>query len=401
MKPRQSAEKPPKNGREQRGRILNFGFKRLDRLRSWLRAFIPDAHHVSRRERIFGCIGALLGLMCTEWISRQMLGETNPWFIAPMGASAVLLFAMPSSPLAQPWSVIGGNVISALVGITCAKLIGNPGFAAAVAVGLALVIMFQLRCLHPPGGAVALTAVLGGPAVVDLGYQFAFWPVAVDSLCLALFAVAFNVALGRRYPHRSQEQANPHRTADPLPSARVGVTLADLNEALDARGELLDISSKDLGEILAAAEARAFRRRFGEVRCGDIMSEDVVTVGTQASIGETWALLARHKIKAIPVVAGEQRLLVGIVSLHDFFIRRELVGTMFIGELMSRDVVTARPDQPILELAKLFSDGGLHHVPVVDEHRNVVGMLTQSDLVAALVRTRLDEPEKTDLALAA
>ena len=374
----------------------------LVRIRSWLRAFIPDAQHVSARERAYGCLGALLGLLCTEWISRHALGQANPWFIAPMGASAVLLFAVPSSPLAQPWSVIGGNVVSALVGVSCAKLIGVPGIAGALAVAISIGAMLRLRCLHPPGGAVALTAVFGGTAVSELGYLFVLWPVAVDSLCLALCAVVFNVGLGRRYPHRSPDHANPHRTSDPLPSARVGVTPADLNAVLDARGELLDISSDDLEEILVAAEARAYRRRFGEILCRDIMAADVVTVAAHASIGETWALLALHRIKAIPVVAGERRRLVGIVSLHDFFVRHEqLAGNLPVGELMTRDVATARPDQPVIELAKLFSDGGLHHVPVVDEHRCVVGMLTQSDLVAALVRTRLDEPEGARLALAA
>lgn len=371
------------------------------RLRAWLRGFLPEPHRIGARERVYGFVGALLGLFATEWIGRQMIGEAAPWFIASMGSSAVLLFAMPSSPLAQPWSVVGGNIVSALVGVACAQLIANPGFAAAAAVGLSLVVMLQLRCLHPPGGAVALTAVLGGPAVADLGFGFAIAPVAVDSLILALAAVVFNVALGRRYPHRSEAPANPHLTSDPLPSARVGVTVADLTAALESRGELLDISRHDLGEILAAAEARARLRRFGDVSCRDVMSRDVVTVGPEASVGEAWALLARHKVKALPVVIAGRGRLVGIVSLHDFFVRQELVGNLSVGELMSRDVVTARPEQPIIELAKLFSDGGLHHIPVVDAEHRVVGMLTQSDFVAALVRNRPDEPEAARFAMVA
>lgn len=371
------------------------------RLRAWLRSFLPEPHRIGARERVYSFVGALLGLFATEWLGRQVMGDAAPWFIASLGSSAVLLFAMPSSPLAQPWSVVGGNVISALVGVACAQLIPNTGLAAAVAVGLSLVVMLQLRCLHPPGGAVALTAVLGGPSVAALGFGFAVWPVAVDSLILALAAVVFNVALGRPYPHRSEPRANPHLTSDPLPSARVGVTLADLTAALESRGELLDISRHDLGEILAAAEARASRRRFGEVSCKDIMSRDVVAVGPEASVGEAWALLARHKVKALPVVTAGQGRLVGIVSLHDFFVRQELVGNLFVGELMSRDVVTARPEQPIIELAKLFSDGGLHHIPVIDADHRVVGVLTQSDFVAALVRNRLDEPETEHAAAAA
>src|SRR5450830_1606221 len=82
------------------------------------------------------------------------------WLIAPMGASAVLLFAVPASPLAQPWSIIGGNLVSALVGVSYAKLVAEPALAAALAIALAIACMFALRCIHPPSGAVALTAVL-------------------------------------------------------------------------------------------------------------------------------------------------------------------------------------------------------------------------------------------------
>lgn len=229
-------------------------------LLSWLRSFVPASYTVSRRERLYGCVGAFLGLLCTEWISRHALGDANPWFIAPMGASAVLLFAVPASPLAQPWSILGGNLISALVGVACGKLIGTPALAAALAVGLSIGLMFQARCLHPPGGAVALTSVLGGPAVTDLGYGFAFWPVAVDSMSLLLIALVFNIALGRRYPHHPHE----HPAAKPVAASQAAkwprVTLDDLNAVLEERGELVDISSDDLEEILVAAERRAALR---------------------------------------------------------------------------------------------------------------------------------------------
>lgn len=390
---------------------MTAGQDPISRVGSWLRTFAPGVHHVSKRERLYGCIGALLGLLCTEWISRLALGESIPWLIAPMGASAVLLFAVPSSPLAQPWSILGGNLVSALIGVACAKLVGGTGLAAALAVALSIGVMFQLRCLHPPGGAVALTAVFGGPAVTELGYTFALWPVAVDSLCIAAFAIAFNASVGRRYPHRPHEQANPHLTADPIPSARAGVTAADLNAVLDARGELLDISSEDLEEIIAAAEQRAYRRRFGAVRCMDIMSEDVVAVSAHASVDEAWDLLAKHRVKALPVVA-EARRLVGIVSLHDFFVppgaarapgaRHEPREGATVSDLMSADVVTASPEQPMIDLATLFSDGGLHHMPVVDHRGAVVGMLTQSDFVAALLRAGLEKPANASrLSLAA
>ena len=177
----------------------------MNKIVAWLRHFIPAPINARKREKLAGCIGAWIGLMFTAMISKATLGDLNPWFVAPMGASAVLLFAMPSSPLAQPWSIIGGNIISALIGVTCARNIGDPMLAASIATSLAIAAMFTLRCLHPPSGAVALTAVLGDPAVLDAGYRFAFMPVAINSIFLLAAALLFNNLLRRRYPHRADD----------------------------------------------------------------------------------------------------------------------------------------------------------------------------------------------------
>ena len=99
----------------------------------WLRSFLPAPLAIGQREIWLGCIGAGLGLLGTEWLSHQVLGHANPWFIAPMGASAVLLFAVPASPLAQPWSIVGGNLVSALIGVSCALWLGPTGLAAGMA----------------------------------------------------------------------------------------------------------------------------------------------------------------------------------------------------------------------------------------------------------------------------
>ncbi|HCY17455.1 MAG: hypothetical protein A2Z93_10670 [Curvibacter sp. GWA2_64_110] len=367
---------------------------------SWLRSFLPAPLTVGRREIWLGCLGAGLGLLGAEWLSHQVLGEVNPWFIAPMGASAVLLFAVPASPLAQPWSIVGGNLVSALVGVSCALLLGHSGLAAGVAGALAIGAMFALRCLHPPGGAVALTAVLGGPAVSQLGYGFALWPVAANSSLLLLLALLLNNLMQRRYPHQPAAQAHPHRTTDPLPSARLGFTQDDLDAALSGQGELLDVSKDDLEEILTRAQLHANRRKWGDVYCRDIMSRDVVSIGPRDSLDEAWERLAKHKVKALPVMLADGRL-VGIVSLHDFFLGHSaptsraapvMSTARYVEDIMTSKVRAARPDQPMVDLVGLFSDGGLHHMPVVDAQYRVVGMITQSDLVAALFKTGVGNP---------
>lgn len=378
----------------------------MHRLSAWLRAFVPQPATASRRERWLGVVGAALGLICAEWASRRLLGIANPWFVAPMGASAVLLFAVPASPLAQPWSIIGGNLVAAAVGVTCGLWIGHSGLAAGLAAALAIGVMFGLRCVHPPAGAVALTAVLGGADIARLGYGFVEL-VALNSAFLLLAALGFNNLFRRRYPHRAAERPNPHLTADPLPSARAGFSRADLNDALAARGELLDVSTDDLREILTDAELRAQRRRFGDTRCADIMAHDIVRVSPEMTVADAWRLLKRHQVKALPVATADRRL-VGIVSLHDFFIDRHthrplpspaLAGDIRIAAIMTTRVITVRPEQPMVDLVPLFSDGGLHHLPVVDAEHRVVGMITQSDLVAALFRSGFHHVE--DRALSA
>ncbi|SOZ99936.1 conserved hypothetical protein, CBS (cystathionine-beta-synthase) domain; putative TRANSMEMBRANE PROTEIN [Cupriavidus taiwanensis] len=358
--------------------------------RAWLRTFVPLPVAASRKERLKSCFGALLGLLCTEWISHQTLGGFNPWFVAPMGASAVLLFAVPASPLAQPWSIIGGNLIAGVVGVACARWIPDPGLAAAVAVAVSIALMFQFHCVHPPSGAVAITAVFGGPAVSALGFGFVAVPVLFNSMLLLMMALAFNNLSRRRYPHRPPEPAVQHGTRDVPPTQRVGVTRADLDAALKVRGEFLDIEEDDLEQILVAAQLRAYRRHFGNVLCGEIMSRDVITVTPDQPAQEAGHLLSRHRIKALPVVDATRKL-VGIVTQSDFFAAqrdtgaRRLAGT--VRNLMTHAVVTARPEQPMVELAQAFSDGGLHHAPVIDDQRRVVGMVTQSDLVAALLKS--------------
>lgn len=382
---------------------------------SMLKRLIPALPTVGRLERLRICCGALVGIFLTGLITKLAVGSSSasPLLIAPMGASAVLLFAVPSSPLAQPWSIIGGNMIAAMIGITCALWIDDLLVAAALAVALAIGAMLALRCLHPPSGAVALTAVLGGPAVHEAGYSFALWPVGVNSLLMLAAALAFNNLTGRKYPHLAPlPAANPHNTADPLPTQRVGFTAADLDAALKRHGEMIDVSSDDLGALLHEAEMQAYHRRFGEIRCADIMSRDVATVSAETSLHEGWALLCAHRIKALPVIA-EDRTISGIITQTDFMEsanwgphgelhlglgrrlrsavrpRRSLKRT--VGEIMTVPVHTASPDTPATALVPIMADAGLHHLPVVDAARKLVGIVTQSDLIAALYHGGLSE----------
>lgn len=365
---------------------------------NWLRSFVPPPLTVSKREIFYSCLGALIGLMFAEWLSRYALGEMNLWFVAPLGASAVLLFAVPASPLAQPWSMIGGNLVSGLVGVFCAQHFAfNLGLGAAVAVATAIGFMFILRCLHPPSGAVAMTAVMGGPAIHSLGYQFVIWPVLVNSLFLLALALIFNNVLRHRYPHQI---AKPARTTDPLPRERLGFTSHDLDRALSGYGELLDINKSDLAELINQAKVNSFQRQFGDVRCAEIMSKDLITVQPTTPLTEALTKLRELEMMALPVV-NEHLQLQGLLSIQDFLVPRgdsthiinplEEYWAKNVIDIMSHDAPTVRAEQPIGDLVQLFSDQGLHYVLVIDEDKHVEGIITQSDLVAALFEMKLAE----------
>lgn len=220
------------------------------------RIFHPLLAGATLRDRMVACVGAMVGIALTGLLARLLLGQ-NPTLTlllaAPIGASAVLLFAVPASPLAQPWSIIGGNTISALVGVTVFHLVSEPMLAGGLAVALAIAAMSFARCLHPPGGAIALTAVIGGHAIAGQGYLFAFAPVMLDSALLVAAGWLFHRFSGHSYPHRPIP-------APAHPPAPLALTSADIDAALEEIGEPLDIAREDLDALIEIATAKALAR---------------------------------------------------------------------------------------------------------------------------------------------
>lgn len=216
-----------------------------------MRLFHPLLSGAHAPDRLFACFGAVLGIALAAFVAARLpLPPSDlPLLVAPLGASAVLVFAVPASPLAQPWPVVGGNTISALVGVAVYRLVPDIGLAASVAVGAAILVMSLLRCLHPPGGASALTAVIGSGAIHAAGYGFAILPVALNSVSLVAVGLLF---------HRFSRHSYPHR---PAPVADAGLHLTDIDAALDDMHESFDISRADLDALLSRAEFHAARRK--------------------------------------------------------------------------------------------------------------------------------------------
>jgi CBS domain-containing membrane protein len=359
---------------------------RLQRLVARLRqdqVFAPILTGATLRDRLIGCLGALVGICLTGFVCSLAIGGDPqlPLIVAPMGASAVLLFAVPASPLAQPWPIVGGNAISALVGVAVAQFVADPMLAVGLAVALAILAMSLTRSLHPPGGAAALTAVIGGAAVARAGFWFPFMPVALNALILVALGILFHRLAGKQYPHRQViKPANLHETRDPPPALRVGFTSADIDAAVAKFDETLDISRADLDALLRAVEQEALVRQHGALSCAEVMSRDVVTVTPQASPVEARRLLLEHKIRTLPVIdqAGQ---LIGQVGL------REIAAAPDATVLPVAAAVTCAPDQPAVALLPVLTDGISHIVVITDDERHVLGVVSQTDLLATMAKS--------------
>lgn len=209
-----------------------------------------ERYRVGHTEKLLSALGAFIGIYLIFYTSTFFLQGTSSYLIvASMGASAVLLFAVPHGPLSQPWSLIGGHLISAVIGVSCAKFIPDVFIAAPLAVGIAVGAMYYFHCIHPPGGATALSAVVGGYEVQQLGYQFIFTPVLINVATIISVAFVFNYFFTwRRYPaYLAQKYASANKTESETTYG--AITHEDFVYALSEFESFIDISENDLLKI--------------------------------------------------------------------------------------------------------------------------------------------------------
>jgi len=353
---------------------------------NYISRFKPARSRLAIRERAYSAVGGFLGLLTTGLVMRAWLGSSEhvPLLIAPIGASTVLVFGVPASPLAQPWSVIGGNFLAALLGISAARLVPEPTAAAALAVACTIALTSMLRCLHPPAGAVALTAVIGGPVVTRAGYRFAFVPVLLDSLLLVAVGLVFNALARRSYPHVAALPVSTHGTNDAPPEFRVGFTEADIALAQERLGTPLDVEQADLIALFRHVEEAAHRRLKGEIFCSEIMSRDLRTVHPDDSSELAEARLREHKLRVLPVV-DERGVLHGVLDLAT----AAATPPKPVRELPSISFELAKAHTPISQLFPLLSRGEVRAALVVDDESRLLGIITQTDLLAIVGRVQL------------
>lgn len=228
-------------------------------LREMLTAFRPGLDAAPPAEKIRSAIAVVLGLLLPALLLRYSLphaGYLGPSLMASMGAAAVLLYAVPHSPMAQPWALLVGNLLSGLIGMCCAMWIPDPIWAAALAAGLSVFVMHLTRSLHPPGAATAMLMVVDADAFHHYGWGWAMIVVAANAGLALVFALSLNRLIRRgRYPV-------PARHA---PVRVEGVTLKqeDVEWALRQMEWATDVDEAELLEIYRQAIERAKQREAG------------------------------------------------------------------------------------------------------------------------------------------
>lgn len=145
---------------------------------------------------VLAASAAGLSIAAISFLTSRFVPQGSPAVIASMGAAAVIVFQFPESPAARPWPILGGHLLSSVIGVAVSQLIPDRMVAAGVAVGLSLWAMSVCRCMHPPGGGTALVAVLGGAAIQEAGFRFVLFPTLINATLLAVFGEVFSRLTG-------------------------------------------------------------------------------------------------------------------------------------------------------------------------------------------------------------
>ena len=232
---------------------------------SWRKWLGFELIEVNAGERLVATVGGGLAMFVLAVFSFAALPHCGAAaVVASMGASAVLLFATPHGQLSQPWPVLAGHGVSAFIGVICARVIDHPYLATACAVGLAIGAMHQLKCIHPPGGATAFTAVMGGEAISQLGFSYVLFPVLTNAAAIVLLAILINYAFPwRRYPailSRPTKKAPASGLRDD--SVLEAPDHEEIIIALRSLNSFIDISEEDLQQLVLALASGRTRERI-------------------------------------------------------------------------------------------------------------------------------------------
>lgn len=362
----------------------------------------PVASRPSGKELLRACFGAGLGLAVAGILvslADRVVPHTLHLF-APLGATAVLIFALPSSPLAQPWNCVVGNTVSALYALLLVWALPSLSQTSltALAVSGAIALMLLLRALHPPGGAVALLTVLASIHMQPQDWHLLIATALLSSV-LVLVGVLYHKACDRPYMQSPQQVDKTQR-----PATSLSLSEKDLQQLLQRFGQSYNLSPEDLGALLTAAEEEAIKRRLSSIRCGSVMSSSLLTIQAQTPLEEVANLFHRHLIKSLPVV-DEEGEMVGRVLRADLFdwlwqghqaklqqnLWQRLRGTSHTAklqstaqELMRAPEVSVQEDTPLGDLLEDLATHTVQFIAVL-HGSTLVGVITRTDVIRTLL----------------
>lgn len=359
-----------------------------------LRRFGPITSRPAPTDVALAALGAGLGLTVTGLGLWLLTGQgtllDHPMLIAPLGASAVLIFAVPASPLSQPWPAIFGNLLAALCGLAAIRLVPHPLPATVLAVLATIALTSMARALHPPSGALAAFVVLSAAPGSLPAWSFALSPTLSGTVLMVAFGLLWHWATGRPYPLRrpGTPAKGTYGTSDIRPQDRRLPSEQELDAVLSRLHLETTLGPADLAQLIAAAEVLSASHEQGPLTAADLMSRDLTTVLPDAALPQLAALFRGHGFKSLPIRdrSGAFR---GLVS------QLALVGMSDpeVTAIGLRDPAppTCAPQTPLADLTRLMAEGKTQ-VLVVLSGPELVGLVTRSDLLAGLIRALSRRP---------
>lgn len=342
----------------------------------FLRPFGPAMTAPRRGDALRAGCGAVVGLLVCEAILHLFapgMAVGHVLLIAPFGATAFLIFVVPNSPLAQPWSAVVGNGVAALAALAVLEVTDSPIIAAPLATLLAILAMAALRAFHPPAGAVALATVLASRAPDFPGPVFALSPVLAGTVALVAAGILWNRATGRVYPFRQP----------PPPNHKPGPTQQDLAALLDRLRLAPNIGLGDLARIVTESDKAT--QHLGDLTAADIMSRRLVTTPPETRLADLGHLFRQHRFKTLPLTDANQRYL-GLVDQSALLGRTDSALT---AADLATPVPPLPPDATVPQVLDHLADGHPQAVPITTDG-HLIGLVTRSDLIALLANRLRD-----------
>jgi CBS domain-containing membrane protein len=251
-----------------------------------------------------------------------------------------------------------------------------------------------------------MTAAMSPDAIANLGFWFALAPIATGTAALVVLATVYARLTGRHYPLRQFDDPSKFGTEDRNPTERLGLSEEELTGILDRYSQSFNLGVEDLARLIGAAELQAAAHSSDAQTAQDIMSRNLVTVGTDTPLGKVADLFREHRFTSLPVVDPDKTFLGVIFQMHLIsqakedaqrlhrrfvpalkrLLDRDREKVVTAGEVMSVAGPRATSNTPIGALLPMMADGDTDAVPVV-EYGKIIGIVTRTDLVAALARS--------------